>query len=109
MGYWKENGNYYGILGLYGDNGKENGNYYLRRYSSYGSLWVQQRVGAHFWEETADNPETPVTAELSLKPQKVPPESLSAALEAQIDGIEETQQFRGMGIMEKKLETAIVI
>ena len=24
----KENGNYYGILGLYRDNGKENGNYY---------------------------------------------------------------------------------
>ena len=24
----KENGNYYSILGLYGDNGKENGKYY---------------------------------------------------------------------------------
>ena len=25
----KMEGNYYSILGLYGDNGKENGNYYL--------------------------------------------------------------------------------
>ena len=28
MGSWKENGNYYSILGLYGNSGQENGNYY---------------------------------------------------------------------------------